>query len=1174
MLPAPRDVEAELIKARLLARVLGAPPASCMLGRFEVLRCIGRGGMGKVFEARDADTGARLALKTLHDTRDDALEQMKREFRALTTLTHPNLAAMYELHCVQGLPFFTMELVDGRSLSQHLHAGQPVDEPSIHSWLRQLVEVLSAVHARATVHGDIKPSNLLLRADGRLVLVDFGVARALGELRLGPASGTAKYMAPERRRGARAEASSDWYAVGAVLSELLRHAPPQARARFTALAQGLLAPEPRDRYGAHTIRRALGVAAAVGTWFPVGSPEPDPFVGRDAELAALHRAFEATRFEPSRCVVVTGEPGLGKTTLVERFLSSPELAHALVLRGRCYQHELLPYKGFDGIAETLGTVSREHALKVSPELRQVLPALRRTSESGSSATSAFGDGERDPRAVQRKAFAELAALLSAIAQRQRVVLFLDDLQWLDADGAALLEQLLTGPMPPALLWVLTERCGETGPARAALSAASRCGALVTLSLAPLSASACTQLASELSATPLDPAASILQESGGSPLLLRALVRSARVEGRTARTYAELVIATLDDLGLEARRLLAWVVLAGRPVSQELLRLAAGAPEAAWKPLRALHNAGLVRTLTRAGQRSIAAHHDRVAEVVTSMLNDATRRALHLAWAEAAERLALDDPEFLADQYFRGGARAQAAHHFERAGDRARAAVALQRACELYARTLECLSPERPLHQLRKLADAYAAVGDLARAAPLYVEAAMLAQRGSPAHATAPAQLQLKAAEMYLLSGADDTGMKLLRPALREVGIWLPESSLGALALGALAMIRMELALRLRTPAAPRADPRAEIAFRLGYCVAQLHPRHGAALLLWSAARAMRRGSNAQRGTALVHSAYVHALLGLGSRSSQTARVHEALALTQDDRRARAFVLCGDAVLSFARAECRQTLQKCAAASDFIHRERVEERWLLIQLQTIAACVRVMSGDLLELDALAAPLEAEARELGNRAVIVQVQSARAWAALAAGDPSRMQAYAREARATWKAARLSTLYGLAIWGECHRMLYEGDPAGARQLLREEAPAFARSSLAHTQPWSTALTLLWASVELSCSTRAHDARWRAACAWLRRLDRERSAWAGAGSALLRAALARRSGQRGRATKLYEVARDGFTDAGMHGYAAAASYHLAKLNRRASQQAAEVPWFRAQQIAEPTKWVRMYAP
>jgi eukaryotic-like serine/threonine-protein kinase len=173
------DPEAELARQRLLARVLGrTEQVSVRMGRFDVVRCVGRGGMGTVFEAIDATTGGAVALKVLEDASEQALTRLQREFRALCDLNHPHLVTMYELQVERDLPFFTMELIRGPALSELLGAGVNMSVTFIVRCLLQLTSALSTLHRRGVLHGDIKPSNLLVASGGRLVVVDFGVARA------------------------------------------------------------------------------------------------------------------------------------------------------------------------------------------------------------------------------------------------------------------------------------------------------------------------------------------------------------------------------------------------------------------------------------------------------------------------------------------------------------------------------------------------------------------------------------------------------------------------------------------------------------------------------------------------------------------------------------------------------------------------------------------------------------------------------------------------------------------------------------------------------------------------------------------------------------------------------------------------------------------------------------
>ena len=213
--------------------------------RFEPVARIGRGGFGVVFKAFDRDRGTYVALKVLRHVEGSALYRFKREFRAVADLPpHPNRVTLHELLTDGQSWFFTMELVDGDPLTTYVRPG-PADTPlkdrrldvdRLRAIIPQLVEALGSIHRAGIVHRDIKPSNVLVTADGRLVLLDFGL---VSEQRAPHASddtaeasqdglvvlGTPSYMAPEQGARGGATPLADWYSVGAILYELLARTP-------------------------------------------------------------------------------------------------------------------------------------------------------------------------------------------------------------------------------------------------------------------------------------------------------------------------------------------------------------------------------------------------------------------------------------------------------------------------------------------------------------------------------------------------------------------------------------------------------------------------------------------------------------------------------------------------------------------------------------------------------------------------------------------------------------------------------------------------------------------------------------------------------------------------------------------------------------------------------------
>lgn len=193
-----------------------------LAGRFDVLELVGVGGMGAVYRARDRELDEVVALKVIKRELaavPTVVERFRQEVKLARRVTHVNVARTYELGTSDGILFCTMELVDGEPLTKRLAVRGKLAVAEAVSIACALCDGLSTAHAADVMHRDIKPDNILIANDGRVVLADFGVAaigHAAGEL-----SGTPMYMAPEQARGETATPSSDVYAVGIVLYEML-----------------------------------------------------------------------------------------------------------------------------------------------------------------------------------------------------------------------------------------------------------------------------------------------------------------------------------------------------------------------------------------------------------------------------------------------------------------------------------------------------------------------------------------------------------------------------------------------------------------------------------------------------------------------------------------------------------------------------------------------------------------------------------------------------------------------------------------------------------------------------------------------------------------------------------------------------------------------------------------
>ena len=210
--------------------------AGQLLGHYRVLEKIGSGGMGEVFRARDERLGRDVALKLIRpasNNNPDHLRRFEQEARAAAALNHPNILAIYDVGFEGTVPYIVSELLAGKNLRQRLEEGRlSVREAA--DYALQVAQGLTAAHERLIVHRDLKPENLFLTTDGRVKILDFGVAklqtpaeddRSIESMttvtKHGAMVGTVAYMSPEQLRGKSVDHRSDIFSFGAILYEML-----------------------------------------------------------------------------------------------------------------------------------------------------------------------------------------------------------------------------------------------------------------------------------------------------------------------------------------------------------------------------------------------------------------------------------------------------------------------------------------------------------------------------------------------------------------------------------------------------------------------------------------------------------------------------------------------------------------------------------------------------------------------------------------------------------------------------------------------------------------------------------------------------------------------------------------------------------------------------------------
>src|ERR687888_489983 len=195
-------------------------------GRYKILRKLGAGGMANVYLAEDQELGRRVAIKILNERHagdEQFVERFRREAKNAASLSHPNIVSIYDRGEAEGTYYIAMEYLDGRSLKELIIARGPAPVHVAIDYARQILAAIRFAHRHGIVHRDIKPHNVLVDAEGRLKVTDFGIARAgVSQMtEAGSIIGTAQYLSPEQAKGAPVDQTSDLYSVGVVLYELL-----------------------------------------------------------------------------------------------------------------------------------------------------------------------------------------------------------------------------------------------------------------------------------------------------------------------------------------------------------------------------------------------------------------------------------------------------------------------------------------------------------------------------------------------------------------------------------------------------------------------------------------------------------------------------------------------------------------------------------------------------------------------------------------------------------------------------------------------------------------------------------------------------------------------------------------------------------------------------------------
>ncbi len=1210
--------------------------------RYEVLGCLGRGGMGIVYEAFDRQQHERVALKTVLHFDPGSLYRFKQEFRTLADVVHPNLVHLHELVASEGDDvFFTMELVEGTDFLGYvqLPGRSPVDHSrtrtitidttrrarrldadgtvalevdsaqrgpaqadftKLRPALRQLVEGVRALHDAGKLHRDLKPSNVRVTPEGRVVILDFGVAT---ELKRRPDSdrgddgfvGTATYMAPEQATGETPIAASDWYSVGVLLYEAIVGSPPFGGSAIDvltlkssiaamapsdcidgvpedldALCAALLAPDPADRPDAAEIVRRLGAKSPSdhGPGVLVGEAlESACLVGRESELQALSDAFEATGEGRSVVVRIAGQTGLGKSSLVHHFLNQlhplERRGKVLVLRGRVYERESMPYKAIDSVIDALTGHLMERPELPLPgaigALAHLFPVLRRSPAIDAFPKTVAGD----PQVLRQLAFGALRELLATLSAQQRVVVFIDDVQWGDTDSAALLVELMRPPDAPPILLVTTHRSEESAASPFLADVRARWpedAEVREIQVEPLAFDDARRLAATLlgsqQASTQEIADAIARESGGSPFLIEELTRGASayhrlagsvgLAGRLTVSLDEILAQRAARLPENARHLLEVIAVGGRPLPVSIVGAAADAEALAPQLVALLRGGRFVRASLREGCEMVEALHDRVRETIVAHLPPETARMHHAQLARVLEASPDSDPEAIASHLAGAGDATRAAQYAERAAEQAIAKLAFAQAARLFQRTLDAAPPESPdvIRLARRVAQASEWAGHAEKAARAYLFAA------ERAPALERLDLERAAAAQLIAAGRIEESGVVGRRVLTAVGRSVPDAAFhrfaGIRAYRAAAMLLGRNKPRVARELTAEESVRLEVLHALGRGLQVIDPIGAMYVKARYLVDAIRSGSRAHLVLAAATEAASLAAVGKQPSKREQELFETARSLSEKGQDPTGFALyqITYGVCEYLRGGWRSAQRRLDAVSASLAAVR---RWNA-NAGVFAIYSLVYLGDLREVKARTLRLLADAEQRGDMYTSVNLRASHPIAAwLGSDDVAGARRHLHEAMLTWPETPFLVQHWQSMLWETEVELYAGNAAGAWERLRRDAHAFRRSHLLSLQLIAILTHFVRGRSAVASASSLGEADRGPRLAEARRaqkkLANEGMAWSAVLAAMLAASVARASGDEAGAQAALRQAIDAAEGAEMALHAAASRRQLGVL-------------------------------
>jgi oligopeptide transport system substrate-binding protein len=775
--------------------------------RYRIDAELGRGGMSVVYRAHDMLLARDVAVKVLSATALDAGNRARllHEARSAASLNHPNIVTVHDVGEVDGVPFLVSELVEGKPL----HDQPPKALDDILSIVRQVCAALEHAHAQGIVHRDLKPENVLITPGGVAKLSDFGLARSLAS-RLtseGTIVGTVFYLAPELALGQAFDARADLYALGVMLYELTtgelpftaddpvavisQHlyavaVPPRAKnadipPALDALIVRLLNKDPGGRPGsAADVLRILNApdildkeALPAEELSVLERIERGRLVGRERELQQAKGLWNSVLSGQGQMLLISGEPGIGKTRLVQELSAQVQISGGRALVGACYAEGGVPYAPF---AQILRAVLGQGAGQdldlpdfVLSDLLTLAPGLQlRYPELTPGPTL------QDPQTQQYRIFENLIIFFTALSGQAPLLVVVEDIHWADSGTLSLLRHLARHLRRQRVLFVATYQGVELDESRTlqeVLLDLHRERLTVRLKLLRLDREQTRELLAVLFAEEITPEflEGIYRETEGNPFFIEEVCKALVESGRLYYDGGRWHRPSVDELGIPqsvrvaiqsrlrvlpgaARGTLRLAAVMGRTFELDALVAASDLDEGVVvdaleyaqraQLLEELHGERATRepgvaslgfvfeapheNARSKARRAFAFVHGLIPSTLVKNLSPTQRRRLHGRVAASIESLHRADFEALAYHYDQAGDAEKAVHYLLKAGDRARALYACREAIDHYQRALALLQEqgdcERAARTLMRLGLVYTAAFEPDKARQAYDQA--------------------------------------------------------------------------------------------------------------------------------------------------------------------------------------------------------------------------------------------------------------------------------------------------------------------------------------------------------------------------------------------------------------------------------------------------------------------